>query len=133
MADWYADLAAELAGGHPVTGAYDADNQLAADQLNAVNRTRNRASATGKEIKEQIQTVDWDSRSDAQKQTLLALFSRDDLDPFGIDAHIFTEAMAGATGTTVADLNAWRVEDVSRATELGFPFVTSADVYAARS
>ena len=133
MANWYTDLAAELIAGHPDTGPYDADNQLAADQLNAVNRTRNRVSATGKEIKEQIQTVDWDSRSDAQKQTLLSLFARDDLDPFGIDAHIFTEAMAGATGTTVADLNTWRVEDVSRATELGFPFVTSADVDAARS
>lgn len=132
MADWYADLAAELAGGHPVTGAYNVDNQLAADEINAVNRTRNRTSATGKEIKDQIQTVDWNSRSDAQKAQLLSLFARDDLDPFGIDADIFTEAMSGHTGTTVADLNAWRVEDISRATELGFPVVTSADVYAAR-
>lgn len=133
MADWYADLASELVVGHPVTGAYDADNQLAADQLNAINRTRNRTSATGKEIKDRIQTVDWDSRTDAQKSTLLSLFARDDLDPFGIDAHIFQEAMTGHTGTTVADLNAWRVEDISRATELGFPFVTAADVTAARS
>lgn len=133
MADWYADLASELVVGHPVTGAYDADNQLAADQLNAINRTRNRSTATGKEVKDKIQTVDWDSRTDAQKSTLLSLFARDDLDPFGIDAHIFQEAMAGAAGTSVADLNAWRVEDISRATELGFPFVTAADVDAARS
>ena len=133
MANWYADLAAELVAGHPVTGAYDADNQLAADQLNAVNRTRNRSVATGKEIKDKITTADWDSRTDAQKQTLLSLFARDDLDPFGIDAHIFQEAMAGAVGTSVADLAAWRVEDVSRAVELGFGVVTAADVAAARS
>lgn len=33
-----AALVAELAGGHPTTGAYNADNQLAADELNALNR-----------------------------------------------------------------------------------------------
>ncbi len=36
----YTALATELAGTHPVTGAYDADDAIAAGQLNAVNRTR---------------------------------------------------------------------------------------------
>ncbi len=31
-------LKAELLAGHPDTGAYNADNQLAADEINAVNR-----------------------------------------------------------------------------------------------
>lgn len=34
----YTALAAELAAGHPTTGAYNADNALAAAELNAVNR-----------------------------------------------------------------------------------------------
>ena len=33
-----AALAAELTAGHPDTGAYDADNALAAAEINAVNR-----------------------------------------------------------------------------------------------
>lgn len=39
----YPALAAELAAGHPDTGAYNVDDQLAADELNAENRTRNRS------------------------------------------------------------------------------------------
>lgn len=34
----YPALKTELTAGHPVTGAYNADDQLAADQLNALNR-----------------------------------------------------------------------------------------------
>ena len=40
-------LAAELAAGHPTSGAYSADPQLAADQINAKDQTRIRASMTG--------------------------------------------------------------------------------------
>lgn len=129
----YVALKAELLAGHPVTGAYNADNQLAADQLNAVNRTRNRASMTGKEVKDRIDTADWDSRTDAQKSQLLSMFARDDLDPFGIDAHIFQEAMTGAVGTSVSSLASYRVEDISRAEELGFGVVSAADVDSARN
>lgn len=33
-------LRSELDAGHPITGAYDADDSIAADQINAVNRSR---------------------------------------------------------------------------------------------
>jgi hypothetical protein len=128
----YVALNAELLAGHPDTGPYNADDQLAADQLNLVNRTRNRTSMTGKEVKDQIDQADWDTRTEGQQQTLLSLFARDDLDPFGIDAHIFQESMTGAVGTSVADLAAYRVEAVSRAVELGFGVVTAAEVETAR-
>lgn len=118
----------------PLARGYAAmTDQEIADDLNTVYRTRNRSVATGKEIKDMIQTADWDSRSEAQRNTLLSLFARDDLDPFGIDAHIFQEAMTGATGTSVADLAAWRVEDISRGVELGFAQpITAADIGSAR-
>lgn len=92
------------------------------------DRTRNRTAMTGKEVKDRIDTADWDSRTDAQKSQLLSLFARDDLDPFGIDAHIFQETMTGAAGTSVADLNAYRVESITRAEELGLPTPTLGDV-----
>ena len=129
----YPALKAEIEG-DPLTRGYAAmTDQEIADDMNTVYRTRNRVSATGKEIKDQIQTADWASRTDAQKSQLLALFARDDLDPFGIDADIFIEAMSGHTGTTVADLNAWRVEDISRAEEIGCAGVNVAAIVSARA
>lgn len=129
----YVALKAELdePTGHPVTGPYDADNAVAAGQLNAVNRTRNRSVMTGKEVKDRIAIAEWNARTDAQKQIILAMCNRDDLDPFGIDAQIFQDAMTGATAT-LAELNAYRVEDISRAVELGFGAVTAAHVDTAR-
>ena len=116
----------------PLTRGYAAmSDQQAADDLNTVYRTRNRSVMTGKEVKDRIDTTEWASRTDAQKQIILALCNRDDLDPFGIDAQIFQDAMAGATNTLDA-LNSYRVESISRAEELGFGFVTAANVDSAR-
>lgn len=107
-------------------------DQQVADSLNTVDRTRNRSFMTGKEVKDRIDTGEWAARTDAQKQIVLSLVTRDDLDPFGIDATIFQDAMAGAT-TTLANLNTYRVEDVSRGVELGLGVVADYNVYAARS
>lgn len=116
----------------PLTRGYGAmSNQAAADDLNTVYRTRNRSVMTGKEVKDRIDLGEWATRTDAQKQIVLALCNRDDLDPFGIDATIFQDAMAGAT-LTLAALNTYRVEDISRAEELGLGTVTAANVDTAR-
>lgn len=128
----YVALKAEIDTDSLVRGYVGFTDQQVADDMNTVYRTRNRAAVTGKEVKDQIVTADWNSRTDAQKSQLLALFARDDLDPFGIDADIFTDAMTGAVGTSVADLAAYRVESVSRAEELGFGTVTSAEIETAR-
>ncbi len=114
-------LQSELAVDPQALGYTGSDTGDAA-LLNAVNRPRNRAVMSGKEIKDAIDTDDWDSRTDAQKQIILALVNRDDLDPFGIDQHIFQEAMTGATGTTIATLAATRVETISRIRELDIGF-----------
>lgn len=44
MAIDYVALAAELTAGHPVTGAYNVDDALAAAELNAVNRPNDSAA-----------------------------------------------------------------------------------------
>jgi|SRR5210317_173730 len=131
MANWYADLGSELAVGHPVTGAYDADHQLAADQVNALNRTRNRSVMSGGEVKKEIDTAEFNALTDGQKQIILAMCARDDLDPFGLDADVVQNIFPPA-GVTITALQAARVESISRATELGLPFVSAADVAAAR-
>lgn len=124
----YEVLKNEISGDPLVRGYSGMTQQQVADDLNTVYRTRNRASVTGKEVKDRITSADWASRSDAQKAQLLALVARDDLDPFGIDADIFIEAMTGHLETTVADLNTYRVENVSRAEELGLGVVTATAV-----
>lgn len=120
----------------PATLGYTGDDAGDAALLNVVNRNRNRASMTGKEVKDTIATADWASRTDAQKSNMLSLFARDDLDPFGIDADIMVEEMAGHTGTTIADLAVARVETVSRIRELEIGFgdtVSEGQVAKARA
>ena len=86
---------------------------------------------TGKEVKDRIDVTEWAARTDAQKQIILALCNRDDLNPFGIDATIFQDAMAGATNTLSA-LNTYRVESISRGEELDFGVLTAAHIDTAR-
>jgi len=92
------------------------------------DRTRNRVSMSGKEVKDRVTTADWNSRDADQKSQLLALVARDDLDPFGIDADIFTGIMTGAVGTSVADLAAYRVESITRVEEIGLSTPSLGDV-----
>ena len=134
MANWYADLAAELIAGHPVTGAYDADNQLAADQLNALNRTRTVTHLSASELFEAIEDSDWDARTADQREkikTILSLGDRINIAPGTKARTMMASALTGATAS-LANLSALENPVASRAEELGFPFVISADVAAAR-
>lgn len=124
-------LAVELAGEHPVTGPYDADNATAAEQLNAVNRTHNRTSMTGREVAAEIVDAEYDELSDAKKSHILSLSSGDDIDPFGFAANVVKDVF-GADSDTVAALAAVRVETVSRAVELRLGTVYPGHVENAR-
>ena len=127
----YAALKSEIET-DPLTRGYSGmTDQQIADDLNTVYRTRNRSVMTGKEVKDRIDTTEWNSRTDAQKQIVLALCNRDDLDPFGIDAQIFQDEMTGATNT-LASLNSYRVENISRAEEVFGAVVTVAAIESAR-
>lgn len=127
----YVALRAELDTDPLVRGYGAMTDQQAADDLNTVYRTRNRSNMTGKEVKDRIDVTEWGARTDPQKQIVLALCNRDDLNPFGIDATIFQDAMTGATNTLAA-LNTYRVENISRGEELGFGVLTAAHIDTAR-
>lgn len=118
----FAALKSELLTDPEGIGYVGTDAAAAAALLNTVDRPRNRTSMTGKEIKDAIDTGEWDTRTDHQQQIILQLVARDDLDPFGIDAHIMQDAMAGAGGLTLAALIDARVETVSRIRELEIGF-----------
>lgn len=134
MAVDYGALKSEL-DTDPLTRGYSGmtDGQVAVD-LNTVYRSRNRTTMSGREVMEAFaaNTAEWDALTAANQDRIIALTGREDLDPFGIDAHIFTQAAAGATNT-ISALNAARTEAISRAVELGFGTVHSGDVANARA
>lgn len=112
-----AALSIELAAGHPDTGPYDANDETAAGQLNAVNRTTNKTSMTGSEILNAVHAGEWGTRTADQKQTVWDIVHLGTVNPFGVEATLMTAAFVGAGGATIAALVAARVNHVSRAVE----------------
>jgi predicted TIM-barrel enzyme len=125
-------LKAELLAGHPETGAYDADNQIAADQINAVNVERNKTSMTGREMAANIVDAEYDILSDTKKSQVLALTGANDIDPFGFVANVLKDVF-DIGSVTITNLQAARVETVSQATVLGLGFVYEGHIEAARA
>jgi len=128
----YAALAAELAAGHPDTGPYDADNAIAAGELNAKNRSKNRTSMSGSEILNAIDKTEFNALTAANKQLVWDLLHLGTLNPFGIEAGLFVDAFGGGS-TTITSLAALRKESISRGEELGLGIVTEGDVEIARA
>jgi hypothetical protein len=107
--------------------------QADADILNSLTtgRTRNRASMTGREFKDEWDTTEFSALTDPQKDLLYSMAARDDLDPFGIDATVVQDIFPPG-GATITALAAARVETISRADELGLGIVHAGNVQTAR-
>ena len=125
-------LAAELTAGHPDTGAYNVDDQIAANQLNAVNRSRNIASLSGDGLFSATDTVEFAALTEAKKSNWLAFCGRESVDPFGAANVAFVNWVFGGGSTTISSLASLRTESVSRAVELGLGFVQPGHVENAR-
>lgn len=127
-------LKAELTAGHPDTGPYSADDETAANQLNAVNRTRERATLKGSEIYNAIVPTEWTALQAAAQTRIRDIFSLGD----SIDIRTGTNVRAvllsvfNGGSTTRANLAAVAQEPASRADELGLGFVTPSNVADAR-
>ena len=133
MAIDYTALAAELTAGHPVSGAYNADASLAAAEINAVNRTRIRASMTGSEIWAATDSTELAALTAGERGNWLAFCAIDSHNPeAGGLAQLFTVSIFGGGSTTVTTLSSQRNETVSRATEIGVGEITAGDIQVAR-
>lgn len=126
-----AALAAELTAEHPETGAYSADDATAAMELNVVNRTKNRTSMTGSEVLNAIYPTDWNGLTADQKSDVWDICHLGTLNPFGMEATLL-QGIFG-TSTTIATLQAARLDNVSRAVELGLGVVGEGHVAQARA
>lgn len=130
----YQALKTELDATHPVTGAYDADDVIAAGQINAENITRIKARMSGREIFENTNAAEYAALTDAKKSEWISFCGIDEHDPkSGGPAQEFVTYVFGGGSTTVSNLNTARDESISRATELGFGTVLVGDVQYARS
>ncbi len=124
-------LKAELAIGHPGTGPYDSDAELAAGQLNAVNRTKNRSSMTASEVVNAFDSGEFNALTEAQQTTVWNVVHIGDINPFGIEATLLTSVF-GVSSTTIENLAALRKDDVSRADEIGLGLVRPGNILEAR-
>ena len=124
-------LKAELLAGHPGTGAYSSDDAVATAELLTVNRSRNLSSLTGSEVVNAINVTEFDALSAVDKQMVWDIVHLGDVNPFGVEATLFTNIFGGGS-TTITALAAARTEAVSRAEELGFGSVGVGHVQEAR-
>lgn len=102
-----------------------------ADSLNTANRSRNKTSVSGSDIFRNVDGTEFNTKTAEQKRDVLALCAIGDVDPFGPAASIITQIFGGGS-TTVTTLAAFRVETISRATELGLGTVAEGHVQEAR-
>ncbi len=126
-------LVAELTTStHPTTSSYDADSQLAADELNAENITQVRASMSGSEMWENTDPTEFAGLTDIAQQKWIAFCAIESHDPKNNGlAHQFVNYIFG-TGDTLTALAGARNESVSQASLLGLGTVTGTLVAQAR-
>ena len=130
----YVALAAELTGGHPVSGAYNADAQLAADQINALDIASIKANLSGSEMWANTVAAEYGALTDAQKSQWLSFCAIESHDPeVGGLAQLFVVDIFGGGSTTVTNLGTARSETISRAAELGLGRVRAVDIEVARA
>ena len=131
MADLQA-LRVELDAGHPVTGAYSPNNATAANEINAVNRTLDRARMSASEVLNSADVTEFNGLNANDEQKLWRLLAIGELNPFGIEATIIS-GLFGSGSSTVSNFGQSRRDEVSRASELGLSRVRSGTVAQARA
>ena len=110
-----------------------------ADDLNTAYRSRNRTSMTGDEIAQQADPTEYAALDDGSanntpdtKGHWLALCGRETIDPIAAANVQLVTAIFGGGSVTVTNLQAARVEPITRAQELGLGIVKPGHVEEAR-
>ena len=133
--DGYAALKIELDAGHPDTGPYDADEFIAFDQIELVNRTIDRPTIPAAEIFDEIlkQPAEWGAVADSDRQLVLEILRLYPNVPT-VDGNPARTQLIAALGTvTKAAIAAMIPITVSRTTELGYSKMKVGDIQNARA
>ena len=143
----------ELLTGHPVTGPYSADAATAAEQINAVNRTRTvpissgelLAWSAGAGIGDRPRLIKIEEGTQSQNEQIAAIckvaegtIKRDgtELDLLKLDRKAMVAALVAAGVLSQADsdsLYSLATQAISRATEIGLSNVRAGTVEQARA
>ena len=128
----YAILAAELLAGHPDTGAYSEDDEVAAAQGNLINREEPVDSITGQQLVRAVVPADFIGLSDRQEARFWGICGLGDI-PVN-DANIKAALVAMFVGTeTLTNLAALQTRMVSRFQELHLGIVKAGYIERARA
>ncbi len=124
-------LSVELLAGHPDTGAYNIDAEIAAGELNAVNRTTNKTSMTGSEILNAVLKSEFVALTNAEESQFWDIVHLSEVNPFGIESDLMVDIFGGGS-TTITSLQTLRKNNVSRAVEIGLGVVRAGHILEAR-
>ena len=102
------------------------DKQVADDQ-NIINRTTNKTILTGTEIINAIDKAEFNALSASSKALIWNIVHIDGgVNPFGLEAELFQDVFGASI--TITNLQALRVNNVSRGIELGIGTIFIADI-----
>ena len=108
------------------------NDQDVVDAMNLANRPRNRNSMSASEILNAVVQADLVAITDADKRAdFRMLMSMGELNPFGVEEDIMI-GIFGTPSATITALAAARVEQISRATEIGIGKIRAGHVQEAR-
>ena len=93
-------------------------DQQVTDDMRTAYRTRSRETMTASEVANAIDITEFNALSAGDEEVIWNVLHLGELNPFGIEATIFTSKFGGGSDTIVA-LAAARVESITRAQELG--------------
>ena len=116
----------------PLGRAYSGmSDQEAADDLNIENRDQNVTSMSASQVLQSVDDAEYAALTDVKKQAFWGLLGIATLDPWGKEASVMQDIFGAST--TLANLQAARVEIISRATEIGLGSIRESDVMKARA
>jgi len=116
----------------PLGRGYSTMSDLeAANDLNTIYQEINRTSMTGSELLSHADAGEYSALIDSKKDNWLSLCGVDSINPFGSAVQVVIDIWGGGS-ITIANLQAARVETISRAQELGIT-VNEGDVNHART
>jgi len=107
------------------------DEDVAISLNTNIDRTTNKTSMSSSEIFNAINKTEFNALVVADKDLIWNLLALGTLDPFGLEATLFTDTFGGSS-VTIATLQDLRKNDVSRGVELGLGQVSAGHVKEAR-
>ena len=120
--------------GDPLGRGYSGmDDAALLVSLNTADRSRNNHSLRPSAVFNGIDTTEWDSKTDAERQRIWNVLhmvsenSDEGIDLFGKELQEFVVVFGGGS-TTAATLSVLRVESISRGVEIGWGVVKEKDL-----